>query len=59
MVVFQDHDLAARCTGARLLKHFQVKWMPVRVKKMRHNKDLERILIPRNRKALKTMSASN
>jgi len=48
MVVFQDHDLAARCTGARLLEHFQAKWMPVRVKKIRHNKDLERFKLNRS-----------
>jgi hypothetical protein len=25
----------------RVLEHFQAKWTPVRVKKMRYNKDLE------------------
>ncbi|MBB4197564.1 hypothetical protein CCR94_22145 [Rhodoblastus sphagnicola] len=29
--------------GLELLEHLQAKWMPVRVKKMRKNKKLERI----------------
>jgi hypothetical protein len=31
----------ARVVNARGLEHFQAKWIPVRVKKMRQNKNLE------------------
>jgi Glutathione S-transferase, N-terminal domain len=34
------------------LEHFRAQWLPVRVKKMRQNKDLKRFLIPRDLKVL-------
>jgi hypothetical protein len=50
-----SHDLFVKPVSAfadHALEHFQAKWMPVRAKKMRQNKDLERFLIPLNLKTL-------